>query len=54
MLMNYTTGHYEVAGEELTTNSQGDSYISYADYAVAMLDEVESNAHPNQRISVYQ
>ena len=35
------TGHYEVAGEELTTNSQGDSYISYADYAVAMLDEVE-------------
>ena len=48
------TGHYEVAGEELTTNSQGDSYISYADYAVAMLDEVESNAHPNQRISVYQ
>ena len=48
------TGHYEIAGEELTTNSQGDSYISYADYAVAMLDEVESNAHPNQRISVYQ
>lgn len=48
------TGQYEVAGEELTTNSQGDSYISYADYAVAMLDEVESNAHPNQRISVYQ
>ena len=44
------TGHYEVAGEELTTNSQGDSYISYADYAVAMLDEVESNAHPNQRM----
>ena len=44
------TGHYEVAGEELTTNSQGDSYISYADYAVAMLDEVESNAHPNQRV----
>ncbi|MGC3772087.1 NAD(P)-dependent oxidoreductase, partial [Enterococcus faecalis] len=36
------------------TNSQGDSYISYADYAVAMLDEVESNTHPNQRISVYQ
>ncbi|MGC3124566.1 NAD(P)-dependent oxidoreductase, partial [Enterococcus faecalis] len=47
------TGHYVVAGEVLTSNSQGDSYISYADYAVAMLDEVESKAHPNQRISVY-
>lgn len=48
------TGHYELAGEQFTANSEGKSYISYADYAVAMVDEIEKNAHPNQRISVYQ
>lgn len=48
------TGNYTIAGEELVTNKDGKSYISYADYAVAMVDEAENNAHPNQRFSVYQ
>jgi len=48
------TGTYQLAGEQFTTNEAGKSYISYADYALAMVDEIESNAHPNQRISVYQ
>ena len=28
-------GSYETAGEELTVNAAGESYISYADYAIA-------------------
>lgn len=47
------TGSYELAGEEFTTNSEGRSFISYADYAIAMVDEAESGAHAGQRISVY-
>lgn len=46
------TGHYLLAGEELTFNSRGESVISYADYAIAMVDEAEKPVHPQQRISV--
>lgn len=33
-------------------NERGESVISYADYAVAMVDEIESGEHIQQRISV--
>lgn len=46
------TGRYLLAGEELTLNERGESIVSYADYAIAMVDEVENPAHPRQRISV--
>lgn len=48
------TGTYILAGEELRLNDAGESVISYADYAIAMVDEVEraSDAHIRQRISV--
>ena len=46
------TGNYILAGEELTLNSRGESVISYADYAVAMVDEIVSGDHIRQRISV--
>lgn len=46
------TGKYILAGEELTLNSKGESIISYADYAVAMVDEIEKGNHICQRISV--
>lgn len=48
------TGAYILAGEELRLNDAGESVISYADYAIAMVDEVEraSDAHIRQRISV--
>lgn len=49
-----TTGSYVIAGEELETDKEGKSYISYNDYAIAMVDEIEKNAHPNQRFSVHQ
>ena len=48
------TGSYILAGEELTLNSRGESIISYADYAIAMMDEIEKGDHIRQRISVVQ
>lgn len=46
------TGKYILAGEEFTLNSKKESIISYADYAIAMVDEIESGTHIQQRISV--
>lgn len=46
------TGKYVLGGEELTLNSKGESVISYADYAVAMVDEALNGNHVQQRISV--
>ncbi len=46
------TGRYLLGGEELTLNSRGESVISYADYAIAMVDEAEKGGHIRQRISV--
>ncbi|MCD8215702.1 MAG: NAD(P)H-binding protein [Clostridiales bacterium] len=46
------TGEYILGGEELTLNSKGESIISYADYAVAMIDEIIKGGHIGERISV--
>lgn len=46
------TGKYILGGEELTLNSKGESVISYADYAIAMVDEAIKGSHIQQRISV--
>ena len=46
------TGKYILAGEELTLNSKGESIISYADYAIAMVDEATTGNHIQERISV--
>ncbi len=45
-------GKYIQAGEELTLNERGESIISYADYAIAMVDEAMSGNHIRQRICV--
>lgn len=46
------TGGYILGGEELTLNSKGESMVSYADYAIAMVDEAVNGSHIQQRISV--
>ena len=50
------TGEYLLAGEEFTTNDKGESAVSYADFAIAMVDEAERTgspeAHVCERISV--
>lgn len=46
------TGKYIVGGEELTLNAAGESVISYADYALALVDEIAGGNHIQQRIGV--
>lgn len=46
------TGKYILGGEELTLNSKGESVISYADYAIAMVDEAVNGNHIQKCISV--
>ena len=46
------TGKYILGGEEFFVNKNGESVISYADYAIAMVDEAVNGNHIQQRISV--
>lgn len=46
------TGKYILGGEELTLNSKGESIISYADYAIAIVDEAVKGNNMQKRISV--
>lgn len=46
------TGSYILGGEELTLSEDGVSEVSYADYAIAMVDEIEAGEHVCERISV--
>lgn len=45
-------GRYLVGGEELTLNSQGESALSYGDYALAMIDEALKGKNIQKRISI--
>ncbi|MEY8371346.1 NAD(P)-dependent oxidoreductase [Aerococcaceae bacterium 50-4] len=46
------TGTYQAGKDNLLVNSAGNSYISYADYAVAVVDEIENPQHINERFTV--
>lgn len=46
------TGKYILGGEELILNDKNESVISYADYAIAMVDEATKGSHIRERISV--
>lgn len=46
------TGAYTLGGEELVLNSKGESVVSYADYAIAVVDELTVGKHIQERISV--
>lgn len=46
------TGSYKKGSDVLLMNSQGESYISYADFAIAVLDEAENAEHVNERFTV--
>lgn len=46
------TGSYQSGKDNLLVNSKGESYISYADYAIAVLDEIENPKHINGRFTV--
>ncbi|OHO42320.1 hypothetical protein HMPREF2586_06095 [Staphylococcus sp. HMSC034G07] len=46
------TGSYQSGKDNLLVNSNGNSYISYADFAIAILDEIENPQHINERFTV--
>ena len=46
------TGEYLLGGEEYFVNDRGESRISYADYAIAMIDEIENANNIRKRFSV--
>lgn len=46
------TGSYQIGKDHVIENSQGESYISYADYAIAIVDEIEKANHINERFTV--
>ncbi len=48
------TGNYILAGEIFTTNGKGISQISYADYAIELVDELEKGHYIKERISLLE
>lgn len=46
------TGNYVAGKDQLMVNSKGQSYISFSDYAIAVLDEIEKPKHINERFTV--
>ena len=46
------TGKYIMGKDNLLVNAKGESYVSYADYAVALVDEIEAAKHVKERFTV--
>ena len=46
------TGKFRIGKDDLLVSSAGRSWITFADYAIAMLDEVEAPKHSRQRFTV--
>lgn len=45
------TGKYQLGTDHVIRNSTGESYISYADYAIAMVDEIEQGQFIRKRFT---
>ncbi|MEH7352557.1 NAD(P)-dependent oxidoreductase [Neobacillus drentensis] len=46
------TGAYQKGKDQIMVNAQGQSYVSYADFAIAVLDEIENPQHINERFTL--
>lgn len=46
------TGAYRLGLDDLVVDDHGNSLISTEDFAVALLDEIERDAHPGKRFTV--
>ena len=46
------TGHYQLGKDHLLISADGKSWITFADYAIAMIDELEKPAHSRARFTV--
>lgn len=45
------TGKFRVGKDQLLTDDKGNSHISYEDYAVALVDEIEKPLHSRRRFT---
>lgn len=45
-------GHYRIGGDVLLTDENGESFISAADLAAAVVDEIEQPRHRRMRFTV--
>ena len=52
MVPGERTGVYRLGGEDVLFNAQGETMISVADFAVAIVDEAENPQATGQRVSV--
>ena len=46
------TGRFRIGGDHLLTDADGTSFISGADFAIAVVDEIDRPAHHRERFSV--
>ena len=46
------TGNFRLGKDDLLSDAEGKSHISYEDYAIALLDEIEQPTHSRQRFTV--
>lgn len=46
------TGQFRIGGDSLLSDASGKSWISMEDYAIALVDEIESPKHSRQRFTV--
>ncbi|MFK9093970.1 NAD(P)-dependent oxidoreductase [Bacillus salipaludis] len=46
------TGAYQKGKDHIMVNAQGQSYVSYADFAIALVDEIENPQHLNERFTL--
>jgi putative NADH-flavin reductase len=46
------TGKFRLGGDQLVTDANGKSRISYDDYAIALVDELEQGRHIRRRFTV--
>lgn len=46
------TDAYKTGKDHVILNSEGNSHVSYADYAIAVIDEIERGEHVNERFTV--
>jgi len=45
------TGKFRLGTDQLVVDEKGESRISFADYAIAMVDELEQHRHPRARFT---
>lgn len=46
------TGEFRIGGDQLLVDNKGNSTISFEDFAVAMVDELEQHKHSRKRFTV--